>query len=267
MARIKIHRSFGAVPNDLLNNPAISFRAKGLYAYLNSKPSDWDFSIQSIAAQNLEGVDAVRSGIQELEQHGYLVRQKYQNEKGHWDIDYILYDIPMSEEAFVGFTNEGEPTQHTKKEYTKKDSNTKKEISNKAKLENHGAVALVVGRINEKAKTSFKPENKETQRLILARLSEYSLNDLMLVVEHKAAWLQDSKMREYYRPSTLFRPTHFENYLNSARQSGAGDTSHVNNPDFKLGAKRYRPRDEFATYKQYLENCHKYGHSPELELA
>lgn len=265
MARIKIHRSFGAVPNDLLNNPEISFKAKGLYAYLNSKPSDWDFSIESIARQNKEGMDAIRSAIHELEQSGYLVRQRYHNEKGHWEIDYILYDCPShADDASVGNPNGGEPTQYTKKELTKKDI-IKKEKDIIEKQENQEAVEAVVGMINQIAGTQFKASNKETHRMITARLGEYGKQALLDVVQHKAAWLKDDKMREYYRPSTLFRPTHFENYLNVARREGFNAGAHVNNPDFKLGAKRYRPREEFATYKQYLENCQKYGHTPEKE--
>jgi uncharacterized phage protein (TIGR02220 family) len=127
----------------------------------------------------------------------------------------------------------------------------------------NGQIELLVNRINEIAGTAFKATNKETSGLINARLKEYSVEDLLLVVEHKSAWLKDIKMKEYYRPSTLFRPTHFENYLNAAKQGTLSEGSHKNNPDFKLGAKRYRPLDEFATYKQYVENCMKYGHTPQ----
>lgn len=124
-------------------------------------------------------------------------------------------------------------------------------------------IELLVSKINQVAGTAFKASNKETSKLISARLKEYSLNDLLLVVEHKTAWLKDDKMKEYYRPSTLFRPTHFENYLNAAKQGTLSEGGHKNNPDFKLGAKRYRPREEFATDKQYVENCTKYGHTPQ----
>ena len=228
---------------------------------MNSKPDNWDFSIQAIAAQNREGMEAIRNAIHELEQFGYLLRQKYQNDKGHWEIDYILFDSPVREESCVGFPNEGEPIQQYKKEYTKKD-NTKKEDNT-----DNGEIDLLVSKINQVAGTAFKASNKETSKLISARLKEYSVNDLLLVVEHKAAWLKDDKMREYYRPSTLFRPTHFENYLNAAKQGTLSEGGHKNNPDFKLGAKRYRPREDFATYKQYLDNCTKYGHTPQLDLA
>ena len=128
MALIKIQRFFGAVPNELLNNPDISFKAKGLYAYLNSKPDNWDFSIEGIAAQVKEGIDSVRAGIHELEKYGYLKRIKHQNEKGFWEIDYMLFECPSEEESSLGKSNEGkDPKQYkkeyTKKEYTKKDNN------------------------------------------------------------------------------------------------------------------------------------------------
>lgn len=37
---------------------------------------------------------------------------------------------------------------------------------------------------------------------------------------------------------------------------------HRNNPDFKLGPKRYRPLSEFPTIDQYIKNCKEYGHTP-----
>ena len=100
MALLKIQRFFGAAPNELLNNPDISFKAKGLYAYLNSKPDNWDFSVESIAAQVKEGIDSVRGGIHELEKFGYLKRIKYQNEKGYWEIDYMLFETPVQDENY-----------------------------------------------------------------------------------------------------------------------------------------------------------------------
>lgn len=135
MALIKIQRFFGAVPNDLLNNPEISFKAKGLYAYLNSKPDNWDFSVEGIASQVKEGVDSVRVGIHELEKFGYLKRIKHQNEKGHWEIDYMLFECPVEDEAYLGKSNEGEHPKQYKKEDTKKE-NTKKENNIKEKTEN-----------------------------------------------------------------------------------------------------------------------------------
>lgn len=45
---------FTIVSNFLLNDKTLSFKAKGLFAYLFSKPDDWDFSVERI---DLEGTD------------------------------------------------------------------------------------------------------------------------------------------------------------------------------------------------------------------
>ena len=48
-----------------------------------------------------------------------------------------------------------------------------------------------------------------------ARHSTYSLEDCLKVVRVKAAqWLQDPEMSKYLRPSTLFRKTKFDGYVN-----------------------------------------------------
>lgn len=134
MARINIQRSYGAAPNNLLNNPEISFRAKGLYAYLNSKPADWDFSIESIARQNKEGKDAIRSAIHELEAFGYLVRNKVKDARGFFEIEYILYENPMLENPTLEESDIGEPTQLYKKEPTKKEKEEKENRSSQKSL-------------------------------------------------------------------------------------------------------------------------------------
>jgi hypothetical protein len=91
MSKLRINSSFGVIPNELLNNKTISFKAKGLYAFLQSKPDNWSFSVNGIASQTLEGKDAITGALHELEKAGYLERIKYQNELGQWDCDYILY--------------------------------------------------------------------------------------------------------------------------------------------------------------------------------
>jgi hypothetical protein len=126
MARIIIKRFFGAAPNDLLNNPEISFRAKGLYAFINSKPQDWDFSVESIANQNKEGKDAIRAAIKELEANGYLIRQKYKDSFGQFHIQYLLIENPMAENPTTENSDGGKPLQPNKKELTKKESINKK---------------------------------------------------------------------------------------------------------------------------------------------
>lgn len=96
MSKVFIKERFGVAPNDLLNNPNISLKAKGLYVYMQSKPEDWSFSVFKISSQVKEGEEAVKSGLKELEDFGYLKRTPVKNTDGTWDgYDYSLYSTPI----------------------------------------------------------------------------------------------------------------------------------------------------------------------------
>jgi hypothetical protein len=67
---------FTQVSNSVLNDKNLSAKAKGLYAYLYSKPDGWDFAIDRIKKDFSDGRLSINNGLQELEQNGYLYRQR-----------------------------------------------------------------------------------------------------------------------------------------------------------------------------------------------
>lgn len=88
----------------------------------------------------------------------------------------------------------------------------------------------IISYLNEMTKSSFRVNNKSTQKLIDARLNEgYSVSDLKLVIKdktdewmHKVGvpdWQKDKDMTKYLRPSTLFKASKFEEYLQKALKS------------------------------------------------
>lgn len=130
MAKIKINSRFGITPNELLNNNDVTLKAKGLYAYIQSKSDDWDFSAEKIASQSKESVDAIKTGLRELESAGYLKRVKVHNEKGYFETEYILYekpmqDIPVQEKPTVDFPTLDNGTNNSNKDLSKKDIKNK----------------------------------------------------------------------------------------------------------------------------------------------
>lgn len=94
MPKLKVANRFGIIPNQLLNDPKISWKAKWLFGYLQSKPDDWDFAVDRITNDAKDGRDGTNNGLKELENAGYLIRSKFKNEKGQWDIEYTLFDQP-----------------------------------------------------------------------------------------------------------------------------------------------------------------------------
>lgn len=76
----------------------------------------------------------------------------------------------------------------------------------------------VITRLNELNNTKYSTTSDSNLKFIRGRLDDgYTEEDLLLVVD-KMSYLwnlpSEKDMRQYLRPSTLFRPTNFENYLN-----------------------------------------------------
>ena len=57
-------------------------------------------------------------------------------------------------------------------------------------------------------------------RLINGRISEgHLLEDFIAVIDSKVQeWGKDQKMSKYLQPSTLFAPSHFDEYLQNAKK-------------------------------------------------
>lgn len=131
MSKLYIENRYGQTPNDLLNNEGISLKAKGLFAFLQSKPENWSFSIQRISVQLVEGKFAIREAIQELEKYGYLVRKPTKNKEGQWSgYDYILNDKPVQFPVIPETGTTDNPTTVNCDTISKKDNSNKDIVIN-----------------------------------------------------------------------------------------------------------------------------------------
>jgi hypothetical protein len=77
---------YAQIPNSLLNDPDLSLKAKGLWAYMQAKPSGWDFSADRIAREIHEGRDSVLTTFRELITKGYMSRAKKSD-------GYVRYEL------------------------------------------------------------------------------------------------------------------------------------------------------------------------------
>lgn len=89
----------------------------------------------------------------------------------------------------------------------------------------------VVGYLNEKAGTGYKPTSKKTQSLIKARLNDgFTVDDFKRVIDNKCLEWIGSDMEQYLRPETLFG-TKFESYLNAKTRKGKQHQRHSTEAD------------------------------------
>jgi len=70
--------------NAIDNNPEMSWKAKGIWVYLVSRPPGWKFYFSDLLKRSTDGETSVRNGVKELQDRRYLLIQKIQDEKGRW---------------------------------------------------------------------------------------------------------------------------------------------------------------------------------------
>ena len=67
-----------------MQDPTISFKARGLLAYLLTMPDDWKTSVRQVAQANGVGKDQVYSALKELIEAGYAARIETKDEAGRF---------------------------------------------------------------------------------------------------------------------------------------------------------------------------------------
>ena len=84
-------------------------------------------------------------------------------------------------------------------------------------------VAEVIKYLNSKNGYKFQPKGAN-RRLIAARLKDYSVEEVMSVIDVKfSEWHGDPKMEKYIRPSTLFNDEKFSSYVGCAGETAGSD--------------------------------------------
>ena len=229
------------VSNVLVRDSRLSWKARGIFLYLWSQANEWQFYVSEIASHATDGEKALRSGIKELETYGYLERVHSHSDSGSFDgMDWILSDHPnqkgndvkMDENVPKMRQNTSDAKgirceKHSMQNGTLRNNNNKnyqqQEVSTERNKENSSTKKKsaipykeIIDYLNRKTGAHYKPTSSANQRLIKARFKEgYKLDDFKTVIDNKAFEWQHTDMWQFMRPSTLFSPSHFDDYLNA----------------------------------------------------
>jgi hypothetical protein len=86
---------FTQIANGLLRETQLSFKAKGLFGLLSTHRDGWRMTVADIARRSRDGEAAVKSGLKELEKHGFLVRERERDPDGTLGgAAYFITDLP-----------------------------------------------------------------------------------------------------------------------------------------------------------------------------
>lgn len=96
--RVNKKRSgYTLMSNYHLRDKRLTLKAVGLLSKMLSFNDGWKFSTNGLAAICKEGPDAIRSALNELEDNGYLVRQRQRDSKGRMsNTVFDIYEEPQA---------------------------------------------------------------------------------------------------------------------------------------------------------------------------
>jgi len=82
IVRVEKKQNFVIMDKTGLEDPRLSFKAKGILAYLLSKPDNWYCYSKHLAKVGPDGISAVKTGLRELREAGYLEKRPIKGEDG-----------------------------------------------------------------------------------------------------------------------------------------------------------------------------------------
>lgn len=95
--RVEKNKNYTVMSNHHLRDTSLSLKAKGLLSLMLSLPDDWDYTTKGLSMICRDGIDSINATIKELEEAGYIIRQRNRNEKGQLtDTEYTIMEEPLT---------------------------------------------------------------------------------------------------------------------------------------------------------------------------
>lgn len=85
---------YTVIDQSIFKDKTLSNKALGMLCRMLSLPDGWEFSVEGLATLSTDGVSAVRSQLNELEEHGYLARNYVRGEGKISGIEYVVSETP-----------------------------------------------------------------------------------------------------------------------------------------------------------------------------
>lgn len=151
----RVNKNFTQISNGLLQNKFLSFKARGLIAYILSLPEDWIIYVSQLETASPQGKEAIYSAIKELSSLGYMRKEILRDDAGRIEGHrWLAFDDP-NEDPQRQKPDPGEMPTHGEPATTKEISllKNKERDNNEARLisqaiEIYNEYPRKVGRVN-----------------------------------------------------------------------------------------------------------------------
>lgn len=99
--RIEKNTNYTHISNVPANDKELSWEARGLLYYLLTKPDNWQCRNNDLINKGPAGGDKIERILDELQEHGYITRQRIQKEDGTFDWDTTVHEMPVEVDEYT----------------------------------------------------------------------------------------------------------------------------------------------------------------------
>jgi hypothetical protein len=168
--RVERNHHYKTISTLAVEDERLSWKAKGLHTYLITRPDSWSFNCNDLLNRGPDGKDAVRTGLKELKDLGYLIIAPQQGAGGKivgwaWTVFECAPDPSESTDPTEVRKNritdnpkDGKPGYITSNRIT---NNNTQSWATSGPMENEGQEALP----KEQDREAYPPEFEETWRV------------------------------------------------------------------------------------------------------
>lgn len=195
--KIEKNKNYTVMSNYHLRDKNLSYKAKGLLSFMLSLPDNWDYSLNGLCSISKEGKDGIRSILKELQENHYLEIEKVRGNRGYFEYNYLIYELPHytenikeinpgMENPYMDTPDMENTTQiNTNKQNTKKqiDKDDKTKISSFFVAEEHNILTLELierGYVNEEDTQIFYYDKLFEDLLV----NDDSYKDLLTIIHY-----------------------------------------------------------------------------------
>ena len=192
--RVNKTKDYTVMSNCHIKDKRLSLKAKGLLSEMLSLPDDWDYTVDGLCLINKENKTSIQGALKELEDNGYLIRTRMQDDLGRFAYQYDIYEhplpiLPQTENPSTDNLRTENPWTENQPQLNTNDKKTKKVITNDLLLTYTDNEMLLdtlkeFGKMRSKMK---KPLTDKGWKLVMNKLDELSPTD-----EGKVALLNES---------------------------------------------------------------------------
>lgn len=101
VVRVEKNTNYTTMCNEHLKDMNLSLKAKGLLSIMLSLPDEWHYSVKGLKAICKESINTINGILQELEENGYLLRNRiYCNGKiSEWE--YVIFESKEKKKLYL----------------------------------------------------------------------------------------------------------------------------------------------------------------------